>query len=621
MWDLSCPDWRERLAAGRPLVPELPLFAGEAADGLAAFDECRLPDTLTPPGERPPRLGDAAGRWFRDIVRAAFGSWDPVANIRWIRDIFCLAPKGSSKTTYSAGFILALLWLNRRPNCQGIFVGPTQAISSRAYDQTVGMIELEPAFKKRFKPIDHEKTILDLVLNVEVKVRTFDVNILTGEILIFALLDELHLLGRNVHTGKVLRQIRGGLDKTPEGLLLITTTQSDEPPIGAFRDELYHARKVRDGEFKGRTIRPLLPVLYEFPEPIARDPARWQDPVNWPMIMPNLGRSVHLRDLQPDWETEKSKGEHAARIWASQHLNIQIGIGLRTDAWPGARYWERRTDPVLTLDELLDRSEVVTVGVDGGGLDDLLGLGVIGRCKTTKHWLAWCHAWCHEGVLEERKSIAQHLRDFAAAGDLTIVGANLLADQLYAAMRQASKRAREAGAPGWLAEDRAAIEALRAEIRDHGFPDDIRELVDIVVRVKRLGLLAEVGADPAGLGLIVDGLAEERCDVTEENGLLFGVGQGYRLMNAIKTAERRLENGTLWHAPSRLMDWCVGNVKIEPTATAIRATKQNAGDAKIDPWCAMIDAVDRMSLNPAARAPQMFFLGTRRTAAAQRRAA
>ena len=49
-----------------------------------------------------------------------------------------------------------------------------------------------------------------------------------------------------------------------------------------------------------------------------------------------------------------------------------------------------------------------------------------------------------------------------------------------------------------------------------------------------------------------------------------------------------------------MMSWCVSNVKIEPTATAIRATKQNAGDAKIDPWCALMDAVDLMALNPDA---------------------
>jgi phage terminase large subunit-like protein len=49
----------------------------------------------------------------------------------------------------------------------------------------------------------------------------------------------------------------------------------------------------------------------------------------------------------------------------------------------------------------------------------------------------------------------------------------------------------------------------------------------------------------------------------------------------------------------RLMTWCVGNVKIEPTATAIRATMQNAGDAKIDPWCALMDAATVMARNPA----------------------
>jgi len=56
------------------------------------------------------------------------------------------------------------------------------------------------------------------------------------------------------------------------------------------------------------------------------------------------------------------------------------------------------------------------------------------------------------------------------------------------------------------------------------------------------------------------------------------------------------------------MDWAVGNVKIEPTATAIRATKQNAGDAKIDPIMALFDAVTVMSQSPA-RAPefQMMF--------------
>src|SRR5690606_11669859 len=194
-----------------------------------------------------------------------------------------------------------------------LFVGPTQAISDRAYEQAAGMIEESPDLRRRFRPRDHIKTIEDLANGTELKVKTFDLNILTGAILIFVLLDELHLLGRSQHTTKVLRQIRGGLDKTQEGQLLITTTQSDEIPAGAFKAELEHARNIRDGQYKGKIIRPMLPVLYEFPEDIATDEKKWQDPVNWPMVMPNLGRSVHLETLIPDWETERQKGDAAIR--------------------------------------------------------------------------------------------------------------------------------------------------------------------------------------------------------------------------------------------------------------------------------------------------------------------
>src|SRR5262245_31864737 len=548
MWDLSCPDWEERIREGRSLIPGLPLIQSEAEMGVRFFDELQLPDV-----PELPKLGDAAGPWFRDIVRIAFGSWDPVRRERHIRDILTLAPKGQSKTSYSAGLMIAVMLMNKRHMAEALFVGPTQAISDRAYDQAVGMIELSSDLKRRFRTRDHVKTIVDLVNKSEMKVKTFDLNILTGSILIFVLLDELHLLGRNPHTTKVLRQIRGGLDKTPEGLLLMTTTQSDDVPAGAFRDELMMARKIRDGRFRGRTIRAMLPVLHEFPDDIAKDPAKWQDPANWPMVLPNLGRSAHLNILVPDWETEKSKGEHAVRIWASQHLNIEIGIGLRTDGWPGAEFWLGAQDDSLGLDALLRRCETVVVGVDGGGLDDLFGLAVLGRERESKRWLSWAHAWCHKGVLQRRQSIAATLESFAADDELTIVDDRL---------------------------------------------DDLTQIIAIIDRIKQAGLLACVALDSEGpYGEFVDALAD--IGVTEAGGKIVGIGQGYRLMNAIKTVERKLANGTHLHAPSRLMNWCVGNVKIERTATAIRATKQNAGDAKIDPWCALMDAATVMARNPA----------------------
>ena len=128
--------------------------------------------------------------------------------------------------------------------------------------------------------------------------------------------------------------------------------------------------------------------------------------------------------------------------------------------------------------------------------------------------------------------------------------------------------------------------------------------------VKSRGLLAAVAVDPAGLGELVD--AMDSIGVTLENKKLVGIGQGFRMMNAIKTAERRLANGTLRHSGSGLMAWCVANIKLEATATAIRATKQHAGDAKIDPAMAMFDACDLLSMNPQAERKaefQMLFVG------------
>jgi phage terminase large subunit-like protein len=548
MWDLSCPDWEDKIMLGQSLIPRLPLITAEAEMGLALFDELQLPDV---PGM--PRMADACGEWFREIVQVAFGSWDPSQQLRFIRDIFAMLPKGQSKTTYSAGLMLTGMLMNKRPNAEALFVAPTQAIAENAYEKSVGMIDNSPDLKRRFRPRDHRKTIEDLSNGTVLSVKTFDVNILTGTILILALVDELHLLGRNAHTTKVMRQIRGGLEKTPEGLLIITTTQSDEAPAGAFKDELKLARRIRDGQMAGKIIRPMLPVLYEFPKEIAADRTKWQDPDNWGLVMPNIGRSVHLQSLTADWNSERDKGDHAVKIWASQHLNIEIGVGISDDGWRGTDYWEDRADKTLTLDELMRRSEVAVMGIDGGGLDDLFGICVIGREKGTRRWLVWCHGYAHPKVLETRKDIASHLNDFVEEGTLTI-----------------------------------------CEVSEY-----LNKIADIAAKLMSAGLLPEkdgVGADPNNIAALVDALAQRGIV-----DLMFRrLRQGAALSPAIWGLEHKLSDDTLSHDGSTFMNWCVGNVKIEVNGNGNLATKQAAGRAKIDPYIAMLCAAILMSWNPEA---------------------
>src|SRR5690349_3297875 len=116
MWNLSCPDWEARIRAGRSLVPDLPLFEDEAAMAVSFFNNLRLSNV---PGQ--PLLRDAAGDWYRDIVRALFGSRDPATNARHIREVFALVGKGNSKTSYSAGLMLVALLMNTRPRAEFMF--------------------------------------------------------------------------------------------------------------------------------------------------------------------------------------------------------------------------------------------------------------------------------------------------------------------------------------------------------------------------------------------------------------------------------------------------------------------------------------------------------------------
>lgn len=565
MWDLSCPDWETRIRERRSLIPDLQLNETEAAMGLAFYDQLPLPDGLDEM-----TLGKASGEWFRDIVRTVFGSWDAESRVRSIRDFFVMAPKGSSKTTYSAGLMLTAMLMNRRRNVDALFIGPTQSISDRAYDQAAAMVRKSPELLRRFQCIDHQKTIKDLDMDSELKVKTFALDVLTGAIVFFVLLDELHVLGTNQNTTKVLRQIRGGLDKTQEGALLITTTQSDEVPAGAFKDELMIARKIRNGDYRGKQIRPMLPVLYEFPSDIARQTKedraagiepKWYDPDTWSMVMPNLSRSIHLRDLIPDWNSEREKGEKPIRIWASQHLNIEIGVGIENEGWGGAEFWDERGDKTLSLDELIRRSEVATVGIDGGGLDDLLGLCVIGRERDTRRWLIWTHAFANPKVEERRKKISAQLRQFESDGDLTFCGV----------------------------------------------PDDVNKLAAVVARLSAAGLLPEknaVGFDPNNVGAIVEALAAEK--ITEDQ--LRRIKQGTSLSPAIWGIERKLSDGTAVHSGSALMGWAVSNVKIERKDNGDQATKRLAGAAKIDPFIAMLCAGILMSWNPVAKSAPKYQL-------------
>jgi phage terminase large subunit-like protein len=85
-------------------------------------------------------------------------------------------------------------------------------------------------------------------------------------------------------------------------------------------------------------------------------------------------------------------------------------LALRSDRGVGADCWEQAIDKTLALNDLLARSEVVVMRIDGGGLDDLLGVAVLGRAGKMRQWILWSKVWAHRSVLERRKGEASVLR-------------------------------------------------------------------------------------------------------------------------------------------------------------------------------------------------------------------
>lgn len=566
-WDLSCPDWEQRLRSGRSLVPELPLDKDEAARAARAFNKLRLADV---PGT--PALAEAVGDWFRDIVRALFGSVDRATKQRMIREVFLLVAKKNSKTTNGALLMLTALLLNERPRATFIMTAPVQDVADLAFAAAAGAIGLDPVLEKKFHVRDHLKTIIHRETKAELSIFTFDPAVLTGQMVSGgALIDELHVVAKMAKAASAIRQLRGGMLPYPEAFLAFITTQSEEAPAGVFRAELMKARAIRDGKREGA----MLPVLYEFPRAmqVKKDGAveAWREPSNWAMVTPNAGRSITVARLVEEFAVAEGTGEEELRAWASQHLNVEIGLALHSDRWAGADYWEAQARPGITLQELLRRCEVVDVGIDGGGLDDLLGLAVVGRDSTTREWLAWTHAWAHPRVLELRKSESQLLKDFEADGDLTLVD---------------------------------------------NVGDDVDDVAVLVTEVEASGKLDRIGMDPHGIGGILDALVEAKIPMKKKGAdgkeyeTIVGISQGWKMNGAIKTTERKLAEGGLIHGGQRMMNWVVGNMKIEPRGNAVIITKQAAGTAKIDPGLAMFNAISLMALNPAppGKKHQLFFV-------------
>ena len=538
---------------GESLISFPPLFPQEADAALSVFKELRLVDVLNRP-----TYGEVGRQWVFDFVSAVFGAYDPGPNTettgrRLISEFFLLISKKNSKSSTAAGVMLTALIRNWRDSAEFLILAPTVEIAQNSFYPARDMVRADEELTDIFLVQEHYRQITDRRNGAVLKVVAADNETVGGKKATGILIDEAWLMGKRPNAENMLREACGGLASRPEGFVIWLSTQSDEAPAGVFKQKLDYARGVRDGRIDDNRF---LPVLYEFPESVLKE-KKHLDPKMFYVTNPNLGASVDEEFILREFKKAEEAGDESMQGFLAKHLNVEMGLALRSQRWAGSDFWEEAAGDV-SLDLILERSDVIEIGIDGGGLDDLLGLAVLGRDGENGNWLLWNIAWCNPIAIERRKSEASKYRDFEKDGDLIVV--------------------EEIG-------------------------QDIKEAGDIVRKCDKSGLLDRIGVDQAGIGAIVDEIegGDEKGEGKIKHDRIVGIPQGWRLNGAIKTAERKVAEKTLIHGGQALMAWCVGNAKVEPRGNAISITKQASGTGKIDPLMATFNCVALMAMNPEAR--------------------
>jgi len=559
-WSTACPDWRERIVDGRSLVPMEPLFPDEAEAALEVFKSLRIVDV---PGM--PTFGEACEPFVFDFVEAIFGAYDAEVGRRVIWEFMLLISKKNSKSTIAAGIMITALIRNWRHSAELLVLAPTLEVANNVFTPAAGMVRADPELLQILQPIDHQRIIKHRVNEAELKVVSADAGVVTGKKAAFVLVDELWIFGKDPKAAAMLMEATGGRVSRPEGFTVYLSTHSDEPPRGVFKEKLDQFRGIRDGTIANKRK---LGVLYEWPEKMLEAEA-YLDPANFYVTNPNIGRSVDAEYIEEKL-IEAQQGEPGAlQVFLAKHLNVEIGTRLARDRWTGAEFWDAAAESSLSLEDLIRRSEVIVAGIDGGGLDDLLGLCLIGREKGSKRWLVWTRAWAWSIVWDRRKDIVTKLDELVA--EKTLIRCEMPSVASVALERDDAEELTE----------------------------DVRGVVDILAQVRDAGLFPAtdaIGLDPVGVSAIVDELTAREFD--EEQ--LRSIGQGYKLSAAIKGAARKLGARTMRHGGTKLMQWCIGNAKMEPRGTSAVAIVKASPSAKIDPLAAMFNAVMLMTESPEA---------------------
>ena len=487
-----------------------------------------------PDGWNGEKLGDKWFLWQPEFIAKIFESLkefqttNGVVFSRTIREFFLLIPKKNGKSTLSGALAIVFMLLNKRLNNEFAIIAPTKIVALNSFLPAKAMINADTYLKSRFKITDTTKTIYDLKTQSKITIYSADTNTVSGIKAAFVIFDELWKLCENKNIENILLEAKGGFAAKSEAFCVYLTTQSETPPHPAFQRFLELARRPLDEQ----AAAGFYSLVFE-PE---NQSAIQIDDVTIDLIdkvNPNLGLTVDKNYLITEFNKYKQIGGDAFLSFCAKHLNLQIKTEFVQNGWAGAEYWQQ-AEITADLEYICENCEVVIVGIDGGGLDDLIGICVAGRVSNSQNWIMWHSATCTTGALSKNNT-----------------------EKIY--------------------ENFIEKNEMHAFENIMGCFEYIAKIVNLI---NDYNVLSYIGMDINGAAVLSNFLMEN-CDIIESQ--IIGIFQGNRLSSAIKTLEQMLAIGSLKVNRTDLMRWQIGNIKMNGRYFFEKTEKK----AKIDSAVAM----------------------------------